>query len=150
MDEYCERDVDVNILIFNYLKKEWKEVYGKEFSITDAFRCGQKSFFLMSCQELTGWKFDIDLANRLVVQISDMMEEIRKEVEPQLPPRELKSTEKLSYKFPAKPFKSSGEFSTSFLKWQEKHNAKIVSTDDGILLEAYGKEMKLVPGEALS
>ena len=149
MDEYCERDVDVNILIFNYLKKEWKEVYGKEFSITDAFRCGQKSFFLMSCQELTGWKFDIDLANRLVVQISDMMEEIRKEVEPQLPPRELKSTEKLSYKFPAKPFKSSGEFSTSFLKWQEKHNAKIISTDDGILLEAYGKEMKLVPGEAM-
>jgi hypothetical protein len=35
------------------------------------------------------------------------------------------------------------------LKWQEKHNAKIISTDDGILLEAYGKEMKLVPGEAM-
>ena len=25
MDVYCERDVEVNILIFEYLKKEWKD-----------------------------------------------------------------------------------------------------------------------------
>lgn len=28
MDVYCDRDVDVNVLVYQYLQKEWQEVYG--------------------------------------------------------------------------------------------------------------------------
>lgn len=145
MDVYCERDVDVNVKVLKYLKNEWKDVYGKEFEITDAFKCGQKSFYLMSCQELTGWKFDIDLAKKLLAQIGGMMEEIRAEVEPKLPPRELKKGEQKEYTMPSKPFKKSGEYSSTWLKWVEKHNGKEV--DGG--WEFYGKVYQVIGGQML-
>ena len=144
MDEYCERDVDVNILIFNYLKKEWKEVYGSDFQVTDAFKCGQKSFYLMSCQELTGWKFDIQLAESLSQRISEMMEEIRAEVEPKLPLRELKKGEQKEYTMPAKPFKKDGSYSSTWLKWVEKHNG-IVDESTG-MWTFYGKQYPVAGG----
>ena len=93
MDVYCARDVDVNILVLDGLKKEWESIYGAPFTHTQAFKCGQKSFYLMSCQELAGWKFDQEEAKKLAVRIDNMMEEIRSEVEPKLPPRALKKTE---------------------------------------------------------
>ena len=37
MDVYCERDVDVNILVLQGLQKEWKTVYGTPFSFTQAY-----------------------------------------------------------------------------------------------------------------
>lgn len=126
MDVYCDRDVDVNVLVFEYLKKEWQEVYQKPFEITDAFKCGQKSFYLMSCQELTGFKFDIEAAIKLQERIATMMEEIRAEVEPKLPPRALKKSEEKNYTMPAKPFKKNGEYSTSWNNFVEKHNGKEV------------------------
>ena len=57
MDVYCIRDTDVNVLVLDYLLKEWEVVYEEGFTFTQAFKCGQKSFYLMSCQELAGWKF---------------------------------------------------------------------------------------------
>lgn len=145
MDVYCERDVDVNVKVLKYLKNEWKEVYGEEFSVTDAFKCGQKSFYLMSCQELTGWKFDIALAEKLLIHISEMMEEIRAEVEPKLPPRELKKGEQKEYTMPAKPFKKSGEYSSTWLKWVEKHSGKEVEGG----WEFYGKVYEVIGGQML-
>lgn len=145
MDIYCERDIDVNVKVLKYLKSEWKDVYGKDFEITDAFKCGQKSFYLMSCQELTGWKFDIDLAENLLIRIGEMMEEIRAEVEPKLPPRELKKGEQKEYTMPAKPFKKSGEYSSTWLKWIEKHSGKEV--EDG--WEFYGKVYQVIGGQML-
>jgi hypothetical protein len=145
MDVYCERDVAVNILVFKYLKKEWKDVYGKDFSITDAFKCGQKSFYLMSCQELTGFKFDIEGAKKLSVKIQEMMEEIRADVEPKLPPRPLKKGEQKEYTMPAKPFKKDGTFSATWLKWAEKHNG----VQRGEQWEFYGKLYDVIGGQLL-
>lgn len=136
MDVYCGRDVDVNVLVFEYLKKEWQEVYQKPFEITDAFKCGQKSFYLMSCQELTGFKFDIEAAIKLQERIATMMEEIRAEVEPKLPPRALKKSEEKNYTMPAKPFKKNGDYSTSWNNFVEKHSAKEVEEKKW---EFYGK-----------
>lgn len=146
MDVYCERDVSVNALVLKYLKEEWKDVYRKPFEITDAYKCGQKAFYLMSCQELAGWKFDIDLAHKLKQRIEDMMEEIRTEVEPKLPPRALKKSEEKEYTIPSKPFKKDGTFSAIMFKWIEKHNG--VDKGNGIW-EFYGKEYKLVGGQML-
>lgn len=145
MDVYCERDVEVNVLIYEQLKKEWQEVYGKAFEITDAFRCGQKSFYLMSCQELAGFKFDIDAGLKLKERIAQMMEDIRAEVEPKLPPRKLKKGEEKFYTMPAKPYKKSGEYSSSWLAFVEKHSGKEVEDK----WEFYGKQYDVVAGSLL-
>lgn len=148
MDIYCERDVDVNILVYNYLKDEWKEVYGKDFSITDAYKCGQKQFYLMSCQELTGFKFDKEAALALKERIGNMMEEIRAEVEPKLPPRKLKKSEEKNYTMPAKPFKKNGDFSASWENFVAKHSG-VLDEQTG-LWEFYGKKYPVIAGSMLS
>lgn len=146
MDVYCDRDTDVNLLIYKYLKKEWLDVYQKPFEIIDAFRCGQKAFFLMSCQELTGWKFDVKAAEELVTRIEGMMEEIRAEVEPKLPLRELKKGEQKEYTMPAKPFKKDGSFSANWEKFVVKHNGNQV----GDKWEFYGELYDVIGSQILN
>lgn len=147
MTEYNIRDVDVNILVFNYLYKEHQKLYGREAPIaSQAFKCGQKSFFLMSCQEYAGFKFDVEWALELKEKIVEDMEKIRAEVEPQLPKRSLKKGEQKEYTIPAKPFKKDGTLAAVMEKWLVKHNASI--TEDGKLL-AYGKEYDIVGGSVL-
>lgn len=145
MDVYCDRDTDVNVLIFHGLCKEWKEIYKSDFAHTQAYKCGQKSFYLMSCQELAGWKFDIQKAQTLAVRIGQMMEEIRAEVEPKLPPRSLKKGEEKEYTMPAKPFKKDGSYSSTWDKFVEKHNGKQVGDE----WEFYGKRYDVKAGQML-
>lgn len=150
MDVYCDRDTDVNVLVYEYLQKEWRQVYGKDFTITDAYKCGQKSFYLMSCQELTGFKFDIEGGKKLAIRIEQMMEEIRAEVEPQLPPRALKKSEESLYSMPAKPYKKDMTYSSAWLKFVEKHNGKeLEHSFEGDRWEFYGKEYFVEPGQML-
>lgn len=136
MDEYCERDTLIGKMTFKSLINEWIDSYGSFNAFPDFFKVGQKTFYLMSCQELTGWKFDIDLANELVTKIEGMMEEIRADVEPTLPSRKLKKTEEKDYKMPAKPFKKDGTLASSMEKWIVKHNAQLLEDNK---VEAYGK-----------
>ena len=124
MDVYCERDTLVGKLVFIKLIEEWSELYGSWENWPKFYKVGQKAFYLMSCQELTGWKFDIDAAIKLKARIADMMEEIRANVEPQLPPRSLKKSEEKEYSMPAKPFKKDGSISATMEKWIAKHNAE--------------------------
>lgn len=145
MDTYCIRDTEVVVKIFEGLCKEWKSIYGVAFSHTQAYKCGQKSFYLMSCQELTGWKFDQDAAHKLAARIEQMMEEIRAEVEPKLPPRPLKKSEEKEFTMPAKPFKKDGTYSSAWDKFVEKHNGKQV----GDKCEFYGKLYAIEPGKML-
>lgn len=137
MDVYCQRDTLVGKKTFKLLVKEWVEIYGSWDAVNrpSHFKSGQKSFYLMSCQELSGWKFDIAKANDLVVKIEGMMEELRAEVEPKLPPRSLKKTEQQFYTMPAKPFKKDGSYSSTWDKFVAKHNAVQV----GDSWEFYGK-----------
>ena len=138
MDTYCDRDTDVNVMIFHGLCKEWKEIYKSDFAHTQAYKCGQKSFYLMSCQELAGWKFDIQKAQALAIRIEQMMEEIRAEVEPKLPPRSLKKGEEKEYTMPAKPFKKDGSYSSTWEKFVEKHKGKQVGDKWEFYGELYG------------
>ena len=142
MDVYCERDVDVNEKVVVELFKEWEELYQSPFTITDAFKCGQKSFYLMSCQELAGWKFDVPAAQALEKRIEQMMEDIRVVVEPQLPPRPPKKSEEKEYTIPAKPFKKDGSLSSVMLRWIERHQG--IANIDGTW-DFYGKTYHLVP-----
>ena len=65
MDKYCEIDTEISDKTFKYLLQEWQDLYGSFDGWTPAFKAGQKSFFLMSCQELSGWKFDVEAAKNL-------------------------------------------------------------------------------------
>ena len=145
MDTYCIRDTEVVVKIFEGLCREWKSIYGAAFSHTQAYKCGQKSFYLMSCQELTGWKFDQDAAHNLAARIEQMMEEIRAEVEPKLPPRSLKKSEEKEFTMPEKPFKKDGTYSSAWDKFVEKHNGKQVGDE----WEFYGKLYAIEPGKML-
>lgn len=142
----CDRDVDVNMIIYDYLLNEWFDVYGFEFHHTQAYACGQKSFYLMSCQELAGWKFDIEGGIALKKRIAEMMEEIRVKVEPQLPPRALKKAEEKEYTMPAKPFKKNGDLSAIMEKFIEKHSLELV---DGVSIIFNGVKYPIVPGSML-
>jgi hypothetical protein len=147
MDEYCERDTLIGKLTFLSLINEWKEIYGSFDGLPDFYKVGQKAFYLMSCQELTGWKLDIPLANELTAKIESMMEEIRAEVEPLLPPRNLKKTEEKEYTMPAKPFKKDGSLSSTMLKWAEKHNATILPDERTMVV--YGETVGISAGKLL-
>lgn len=146
MDQYCDDDVNAGIGVFN---KQWEQATTlyKEW-IHHSFKQMSKDYFLYSAQAYSGVKFDVDKAKALLTLIENKMEEIKKEVDPKLPPRELKTTEKAFYKIPAKPFKSNGEWSTIMIKWLEKHDAKIIE-DNGYKIEAYGQITPLVANEVL-
>ena len=147
MDNYCDRDVEVGEKVLAALESEWFNVYRKPFEITQAFKCGQKSFFLMTCQELSGFKFDVEAAQELKARIEGMMEEIRADVEPKLPPRGLKKSEVTQYTMPAKPFKADGSVSVAWIKFVEKHDG-FFNRETG-LWSFYGEEYEIIPGQLL-
>lgn len=148
MDTYCARDAYIGKLTFIDLVREWKGIYKEWDSVNwpQHYKAGQKAFYLMSCQELTGWKFDTVAAEKLKIRIEGMMEELRADVEPQLPPRPLKKTEEAFYKMPAKPFKKDGSYSSHWEKFVEKHNGKLL--DEGVW-EFYGKSYLVEGGKIL-
>lgn len=136
MGVYCARDVAVNKKVFMFLLGEHQSYYGWTGVMPDSFKCGQKSFFLMTCQDFAGWKFDIEKAQALILRIQDMMEEIRAEVEPQLPPRALKKGEEKFYSMPKNPYKKDGTYSSHMINFITKHNGKEIEHGK---VEFYGK-----------
>jgi hypothetical protein len=145
MDIYCERDVDINILLFWKLWEKFCSWYKFDNELPDHFKCGQKSFYLMSCQEFTGWKFNLPYAKELAIKIEGMMKEIEDKILPQLPPRKLKKGEIKDYSMPAKPFKKDGSYSSHMLNFIAKHNG--IMHDQGV--EFFGKLYKVAPQATL-
>ena len=140
MGDYCERDTEVNKKVFISLLHEHQGFYGWNGELPHHFKCGQKSFFLMSCQDYAGWKFDEEGAKNLIPTIEEMMEELRAEVEPQLPPRKLKKGEEKEYSMPKNPFKKDGSYSSHMLNFITKHNGKQIEHGK---VEFFGKEYQV-------
>lgn len=134
MDTYCDADVTAGIVVFNKLWEKAKEMYGKDRWIHSSFKQIQKDYFLYAAQAYTGVKFNVDRAKKLIENATFEMDRIKKEVDAVLPNRQLKESEKSFYKIPAKPFKSNGDYSTTFISWLSKHNAEVI---DG-KIHAYG------------
>lgn len=146
MDTYCKQDVNVNIDVFWYLWNEFTSYYDFDDELPQHYKSGQKSFYLMAVQAITGWEFDVEGAKALVLKIESMMKEIEDEVLPQLPPRPMNKGEQKEYTMPAKPFKKDGTFSSHMLDFIEKHNGKVV---DNSSVEFYGKVEKVAGGKVL-
>ena len=138
MIPYCDRDVDTTIREVQKLWKQAQELY-KDKWLHPSFRQMQKDYFLYTAQAYTGVKFHKERALALVERVEKEMKAIKDEVDPKLPPRQLKTAEQAFYKQPSKPFTKTGEQSAIFTKWLEKHNA---TYSEG-LIKAYGLEVKL-------
>ena len=144
MATYCDDDVTALAGVFKRLWAQAKEMYGDKW-IHSSFRQMQKDYWLFSAQAFTGVRFHKDRAVALVERIEKEMAEIKAEVDPELPPRPLKSAEVAYYKIPAKPFTKSGEFSANMVKWLEKLGGRV---EDGIVY-ACGVSAPLVANEIL-
>lgn len=138
MDVYCERDTELTEKIFILL---YEQIISE--NSMNAFRLGQKTFYLMNAQAFTGFKFDIKAAEKLKVQIEKMIADLRAEVEPNLPKRKLKKSEKSFYQIPSKPYLKNQQFSTVMSSFLLRHNARVVSEN---IIEINGKRISVVPG----
>jgi hypothetical protein len=139
MDIYCNGDVDVN-------EKVFQELWPGVDSSMQAFKLGQKNFFLMNAQTFTGFKFDIDKAQALKPMIEAMMDELRREVEPGLPLRPPKKLEETKYRFPAKPWKADGSFSSHMMSFLFEQDADIISSKK---VRIKGKVIDVQPGKSV-
>lgn len=138
MVPYCDRDVDAANTAVMKLWKQAQSMYGDKW-LHPSFRQMQKDFWLYSMQAYSGVRFNVEKARQLVEHIEQKMQEIKQEVDPQLPPRPLKTAEQAFYKQPSKPFTKSGELSAAMVKWLEKHKAVL----DDKVIKAYGFEVPL-------
>lgn len=147
MIPYCDQDVDATISAVSKLWKQAQVMYGADNWIHASFRQMQKDYWLYSAQAYTGVRFNVEKAKELVKQVEKAMDEIKKEVDPKLPPRELKTAEKAFYKQPSKSFTANGEMSATMVKWLEKHNGKMNYNNKELLI--YGMTVKLEPNAIL-
>lgn len=146
MSEYCDTDVESGLQVLKRLWNKATEMYGKDKWVHSSLKQLQKDYWLYSAQAYSGVKFNVEKAKLLIQHIDDKMAEIKAEVDPQLPPRPLKTAEQNHYRIPANPFKKNGELSSVMIKWLDKHKATL--SPDGVI-SAYGLEVPLVAGEVL-
>jgi hypothetical protein len=135
MDEYCLQDTEVTEKVFNQLYPITEES-------VNAFKLGQKNFFLMQAQAYTGFKLDKEKALDLQKRIEQMITDLKNEVEPDLPKRPLKKSEESYYTIPAKPYKKDGSFSATMESFIQRHNAKVSQHS----IEVNGESMRIIPG----
>jgi DNA polymerase I-like protein with 3'-5' exonuclease and polymerase domains len=145
MLEYNVRDVEVNHKVYNALVKEWGD-----WPWQDAFKMEQKVAEIITRQEHRGFWFDKKFAEECVRDLDHKMEEIRKIVEPLIPPRPLAKTKQKEYTPPATQFLKSGAPSTHLKNFVAKHEGVLEEKEDGWYATLLGKTHKLpIPCEPL-
>lgn len=110
----CERDVQINTILWN---KQWKTLVELYESEEAALKFLSYLEFKLDCareQEKLGWKLDVDLCSssldKLILLSDQKIEELKKAM-----PRVAVNATK---KKPAKPFKMNGELSKAGLDWK--------------------------------
>lgn len=142
MDIYCEKDCLITEQIFLDMFRQ--VTVEATFS---AFKLGQKTFYLMAAQGFTGFKFDRVKAISLQPRIENMINDLKDEIEPDLPVRELKKGEQKDYVIPKKPHKIDGSFSKTMLNFLEKHDGIAINNAK---ISIYGVEILIYPGLLLN
>lgn len=142
---YNERDVDVNIKVYEYLLKEWGD-----WPWEDAFKLESEVRELITKQEQRGFWFDRTLAESNLEFLDKKMEEIRLIVEPLLPPKPMGKTKLKEYTPTARQFLKSGQPKHHITNFVKKHGGEIKETEEGFVTELFGKKYKLpLPHEPL-
>ncbi len=141
MDEYCEKDCLITEQVFSLLYNQLVEE-----GTGQAFKLGQKSFYLMNAQAFTGFKFDRIGGEKLKIRIEKMILDLKEEVEPSLPRRKLKKAEEGFYTMPSAPYKQDGSLSSHMGKFIERTGAVLVAED---VIEVNDKRYLIEPKTVL-
>lgn len=137
---YCIQDTSSNATLFfkemeEYNSYTWSKAYELENKLAD----------ITLSQELYGFKFNKELAENCVADLTERMRLIAANVDPVLPEKPLNKGEVKQYIPPKIQFKKCGGISAIMEKWVEKHGGKL-SIDDR-QVELYGKTYSLPLGE---
>lgn len=126
MRPYCEQDTKVTAKIFLSLLPEytsysgWKQAFKQESKLAD----------LAIRRESMGFWFDKELALKLLVDLSEKMEDARAKVNPLLPPKPMTKTELSSFTPPNTQFLKNGKPSSHIIKFAERVGGKVVENED--------------------
>lgn len=114
----CENDCITTEGVFNYLCEKLNiELEIESNNLPFNVKLVLKTYHLMCQQERQGVRFDVEAAEALVKRIDREMEEIRVDIEPQLPRRPLNTGEMKEWTPPKIQFKKDGTPSAACEKW---------------------------------
>lgn len=121
----CTEDVEINRLVYHELMKEAASSGG---SWREAFLLTFKLFENLQEQEQYGWLVDQELMHKHIASLTQMMDEIDKQVSPLLPwVLEIHEQKvKGEYKYAAKPFLASGKHSKQSVDWFQPDGCHVV------------------------
>ena len=121
METYLEGDCRLAFDVYQYLKPrvggpDWAAAYATEAKLRDLTTTRQTIF---------GFKFDVELANKLVRDLTQEMEKIRNRVNAGMPKSPLAKSKLKEYTPPARQFKADGTVSVAMVKFIEKHGGTL-------------------------
>jgi DNA polymerase family A len=130
MLEYCIQDTAVNRDLFLKLledqgEHDWSAAYAVESKLVD----------LTLKQEVFGFDFDMELAERNIEELSELMQAIAAKVDPLLPKKRLTKGAMAEYMLPARTLKKDGTPSTYLLKFIERIGAKLSPDNAKVIFE---------------
>lgn len=131
---YCIQDTAVNSQLFFKLMEEYNS-----YSWSQAYEVEKKLMEITFRQSEYGFKFNKELAEDCVKELTQLMDEIAEQVNPLLPPKKLNKGDLKQYVPPKIQFKKCGSVSAVMQKWVEKHGGKL----EGRQAEIYGKVYEL-------
>lgn len=131
---YCIQDTAVNSQLFFKLMEEYNS-----YSWSQAYEVEKKLMEITFRQSEYGFKFNKELAEACVKELTQLMDEIAEQVNPLLPPKKLNKGDLKQYIPPKIQFKKCGSVSAVMQKWVEKHGGKLA----GRQAELYGKIYEL-------
>lgn len=140
----CIEDVKINELTYSKLLLEAKDCAIASDGWSNALRASHIRDFLMYKQEYGGVQFNKEAADKLLVEVDEMLDNIASEVEPTLPPKKIGKTSAKAYLPPKNQFKQSGELSSHMLKFIEKHNGEVVESHKEQIGARTKKEIEIV------
>ena len=130
MLEYCIQDTSVNVSIYEELNREkgswdFSKAYSMEVKLQD----------LTLKQEIFGFDFNVELAQKNLEELTSKMNLIALEVDPLLPPKQLTKVKLDYYTPPAKQFKKDGTLTAHMEKFIQKHNIQYIEFLNEIIYE---------------
>lgn len=111
---YCIRDVELNTLVYLELVKEAKVIIEKNALFRKGISVEMKFAQIEADIRRTGWRFDLDAANKLLAEINGKLETIEAELEPKIGMRCIKK-DGLEFKEPA--WRKDGCYTVNTAKW---------------------------------
>lgn len=135
---YMDRDIDVNVMVWRLLLKEWGT-----WNWTGPYETEKAVAEIITRQEHRGFWFDRDQAVENVKFLDAKMEELRGIVEPLIPAKPLTKGDLADLTPVKKQFKMNGDPTTHILNFAKKHDSEFVEVDGAWTATMYGKKYVL-------